>query len=129
MTTARREAGNNAVGAASLASDAPQMGMEFGGDEAGRDPQPLGEGGARVLGIHSGSCARTRGGPVATNCSRLRALLSDGAWHSMRELQEVAGWRYGGRLHELKHGKDGGPPMDHETRREKSGEVFYRVTR
>lgn len=88
MTTARREAGNHAVGAASLASGAPQ-----------------------------------------TNCSRLRALLLDGAWHSMRELQEVAGWRYGGRLHELKHGKDGGPPVDHETRREKSGEVFYRVTR
>ena len=32
----------------------------------------------------------------------LLALLSDGRWHSARELTEVAGWRYSARLHELR---------------------------
>ena len=29
-------------------------------------------------------------------------LLSDGKWHSARELTEVGGWRYSARLHEAK---------------------------
>ena len=32
----------------------------------------------------------------------LLALLSDGAYHHMRQCLDVAGFRYGGRLHELR---------------------------
>ncbi len=34
--------------------------------------------------------------------ARLLALLSDGREHDMRECLEIAGFRYGGRLHELR---------------------------
>lgn len=47
-----------------------------------------------------------------TACARLRALLADGAWHSALELVEAGGLRYGGRLHEIRRGLDGGPPLD-----------------
>lgn len=46
-----------------------------------------------------------------TACARLRALLADGAWHSALELVEAGGLRYGGRLHEIRRGQDGGPPL------------------
>jgi hypothetical protein len=61
-----------------------------------------------------------------TKCAKLRRLLADGRWHSMRELQDVAGWRYGGRLFDCKIGRDGGEPMDHETKRDEAGCVWYR---
>ena len=32
----------------------------------------------------------------------LLTLLSDGRWHTMRQMQEAGGYRYGGRLHELR---------------------------
>ena len=38
----------------------------------------------------------------ASKRDALLALLSDGRWHSARELTEVAGWRYSARLHELR---------------------------
>ncbi len=47
-----------------------------------------------------------------TACARLRALLADGLAHSAFELVDVAGLRYGGRLHELRRGLDGKPPLD-----------------
>lgn len=49
-----------------------------------------------------------------SNQKKLRALLADGAWHHMQELQDVAGWRYGARLWEIKRGEDGGPQLDIE---------------
>lgn len=56
-----------------------------------------------------------------TLCDKLFALLSDGSWHHMREVQEAGGWRYGARLHELrKNGR-----MDHETV-EHNGAVYYK---
>lgn len=33
----------------------------------------------------------------------IRALLADGKLHTMRELMEVGGYRYGGRLFELRN--------------------------
>lgn len=36
------------------------------------------------------------------NKEKLRRLLSDGAVHHMRELHAVAGWRFGGRIYELR---------------------------
>lgn len=62
-----------------------------------------------------------------TNCSRLRALLADGNWHTMGALRDAAGWRYGGRLHDLKTGRDGGPLLEHETHRDDDGLVWYRA--
>ncbi len=37
-----------------------------------------------------------------TKAEALLRLLSDGKPHHMRELQAVGGWRYGGRIHELR---------------------------
>src|SRR5687767_7557434 len=56
---------------------------------------------------------------------RLLDLMQDGRWYSMRQLAEVAGWRYGGRLYDLKqHG------WDHEYRaRGTEGELEYRLYR
>lgn len=48
--------------------------------------------------------------------SRLRELLADGQWHTQDELEAVAGRRYGARLHEAKHGKDGGAPLQYQKR-------------
>lgn len=59
-------------------------------------------------------------------CAALRALLSDCAWHSMSELQAIAGWRYGARLFEAARGKDGGPGFDYEKER-RGGGFFYRM--
>lgn len=61
-------------------------------------------------------------------CADLRALLSDGKWHPMGELREVAGWRYGARLLEIRRGLDGWPPIAVEKRRE--GDLWlYRLVR
>jgi hypothetical protein len=38
-----------------------------------------------------------------THREALRELLSDGRQHHMSELIRVGGYRYGGRLHELRH--------------------------
>lgn len=38
-----------------------------------------------------------------THREALRELLSDGRQHHMSELIKVGGYRYGGRLHELRH--------------------------
>ena len=38
-----------------------------------------------------------------SNREKLLALLSDGRTHHMRELHAEAGWRYGGRLKELRN--------------------------
>ncbi|MFZ5469457.1 MAG: hypothetical protein ACOZIN_08475 [Myxococcota bacterium] len=37
-----------------------------------------------------------------SNKEGLRALLADGRWHGIRELHEVAGWRYGARIFDLR---------------------------
>jgi biotin operon repressor len=39
---------------------------------------------------------------LKNNAARLLALLSDGRWHSQQELAEVAGYRCGGRVHDLR---------------------------
>jgi hypothetical protein len=49
-------------------------------------------------------------------CERLRGLLADGKWHLAAELRDVAGWRYGARLYEVRRGEDGGPPLTVEVR-------------
>jgi hypothetical protein len=49
-------------------------------------------------------------------CDRLRQLLGDGRWHMAEELREVAGWRYGARLYEVRRGDDKGPPLTVEVR-------------
>jgi hypothetical protein len=36
-----------------------------------------------------------------TQCEKILNLLSDGHWHSMRELNQIC-FRYGARLHDLK---------------------------
>ena len=60
-----------------------------------------------------------------TKCERLRALLLNGAWHHMAELQAVAGWRYGARLRDLRLAG-----FDHEVERRADGSRWYRrVTR
>ncbi len=38
----------------------------------------------------------------ASHKARLLELLADGAWHGMREVQAVAGWRYSARVCELR---------------------------
>ena len=38
-----------------------------------------------------------------THKDALFALMQDGRWHHMAEMQRVGGWRYGARLHELKN--------------------------
>lgn len=37
-----------------------------------------------------------------THKAALLSLLSDGAVHHMQECQKAGGWRYGGRIHELR---------------------------
>lgn len=56
-------------------------------------------------------------------CAGLRSLLSDSRWHSMDELRNVAGWRYGARLLEVRRGHDGGRPV--EVEKERRGDVFW----
>lgn len=53
--------------------------------------------------------------------ARLRRLLSDGRWHSMVECQQAGGWRYGGRIHELR--KEG---LVIDTRQDAEGVFSYR---
>ena len=52
----------------------------------------------------------------------LLGMMADEQWHSMRELQAVGGWRYGGRLYELKS-----KGWDHEVETRAGGERFYRI--
>lgn len=61
--------------------------------------------------------------PKPTKEQRIFAVLCDGAWHHMRELNAIA-FRYGGRLHDLR--KQG-----HciETRRIGDGEFTYRLVK
>lgn len=63
----------------------------------------------------------------ATRCSALRALLSDGQEHPGAELERVGGRRFAGRVHEIRRGLDGQPPLqvDCETR---GSESFWRVS-
>jgi hypothetical protein len=61
-----------------------------------------------------------------TACARLRTLLADGRWHSALELVEAGGLRYGGRLHEIRRGEDGGRPLDVEAEpREHAGRQVW----
>lgn len=46
----------------------------------------------------------------------LRQLLADGRWHDMRAMQEAGGFRYGGRLLEIRRGEDGLPALEVEAR-------------
>jgi hypothetical protein len=39
----------------------------------------------------------------ASHKNSIRALLSDGRWHSMSEMERAGGMRYGARLFELRH--------------------------
>ena len=59
---------------------------------------------------------------LTTNKARLFALMRDGQWHHMRDLQHAGGWRYGGRLHELQ--QEGWP---HEKRALGNNEWEYRL--
>ncbi len=61
-------------------------------------------------------------------CLALRSLLADGRWHGMAELQDVAGYRYGGRVHEVRRGDDGRPPLTVEAKRGARNEWQYRAT-
>lgn len=65
---------------------------------------------------------------MPARCERLRALLADLRWHTMDELREVAGWRYGGRLYEVRRGADGGAPITVEVR-QTAGLHEYRQVR
>ena len=55
---------------------------------------------------------------------RIRALLSDGGWHSMDEMERAGGMRYGARLFELRH-RD---RLCIEARRIEAGVYEYRMT-
>jgi hypothetical protein len=57
-----------------------------------------------------------------------RRLLGDGRWHSADELRQVAGWRYGARLYELRRGEDGRPPLVIDVRCESGGLYEYQCT-
>jgi hypothetical protein len=80
-----------------------------------------------------GSASSSLAAPIAARrgaCARLRRVLADGAWHSALELLEVGGLRYGGRLHEIRRGDDGGQPLavEGEPRSGERGRLwFYRV--
>ena len=56
-------------------------------------------------------------------CSALRELLKDGLWHLAPEMRAVGGDRYGARVHEIRRGEDGGPPIAVDC------EVFGNVSR
>lgn len=58
----------------------------------------------------------------------LRDLFADGEWHGGDELRQVAGWRYGARLFELRRGEDGRPPLVIDVRCESGGLYEYQCT-
>ena len=60
----------------------------------------------------------------ASHRNSIRALLSDGRWHSMAEMERAGGMRYGARLFELRH-KD---RLCIEARRIEAGAYEYRMT-
>lgn len=47
-----------------------------------------------------------------TGAAKLRAILSDKAWHEGAELARATGWRFGAHLHRIRRGEDGRPPLD-----------------
>lgn len=54
----------------------------------------------------------------------LRALLRAGTWQHMRAVQKAGGWRYSGRLHEIR--RDPADPWAIEHRRNPDGSYSYR---
>lgn len=64
-----------------------------------------------------------------TKCGRLRALMSDGAWHRPAELESVGGRRFPARLDEVSRGEDGGEPLAYDWRTVdgREGVVEYRL--
>ncbi len=60
----------------------------------------------------------------ASHRNSIRALLSDGRWHSMAEMERAGGMRYGARLFELRH-KD---RLCIEVHRIEAGAYEYRMT-
>ncbi|MBK9519394.1 MAG: hypothetical protein IPO09_19050 [Anaeromyxobacter sp.] len=61
-------------------------------------------------------------------CAALRDLLRDGKWHLADKLRQVAGWRYGARLHEVRQGQDGGPCIVVEVRAYAGSHEYRQVT-
>ena len=59
----------------------------------------------------------------ASHRNSIRALLSDGRWHSMAEMERAGGMRYGARLFELRHHDK----LCIEARRIKAGVYEYRL--
>lgn len=63
-----------------------------------------------------------------THAQRLRALLADGCWHSSSALVRAGcGYRYGAVIARVRHGEDGLPPLDVETRRVSASRFEYRA--
>ena len=60
----------------------------------------------------------------ASHKNSIRALLSDGRWHSMAEMERAGGMRYGARLFELRHHDK----LCIEGHRIKAGVYEYRMT-
>ena len=59
----------------------------------------------------------------ASHKKSIRALLSDGGWHGMDEMERAGGMRYGARIYELRH-HDG---LCIEARRIEAGVYVYRM--
>ena len=59
----------------------------------------------------------------------LRSLLADGAWHHMKELRAVGGWRYGARLLELRRCVGGFPLITEKRTLGADNEFEYRAFR
>ena len=60
----------------------------------------------------------------ASHRNSIRALLSDGGWHSMSEMERAGGMRYGARLFELRHDDQ----LCIEVHRIKASVYEYRMT-
>ncbi len=56
----------------------------------------------------------------------VRAFLADGCWRPGREVEAVGGRRFGARVHEIRRGDDGGPPMAVECDM-RNGESWWRM--
>lgn len=59
-----------------------------------------------------------------SKCQALRELLSDGRWHNHSEMMAAGGARFGGRLHEIRRGVDGGPQLNVE-KKAVGGDVLW----
>lgn len=68
------------------------------------DPADIGE--LELFGWQERKAALREGGgweaKAPTRRDALRALLSDGLWHTQQELERAGGMRFGGRIHELR---------------------------